>query len=195
MALKAKSSKKNLADRLIEEERLKKSFESSSAVSLKTLESIPGQGIHENEQEKSESLNEAVNESIDRPNESILTPVQPEITAEKAVRNEAPVTPVVMPEQQYIQPVNIQSVNTTPYMTGMPRPVYQESEYVVPRKKRGRPYQGYAENTHVQSIYVRNDLYEYIMTNYVGHGRLHQSFNKFVNAAINSYLRNIEEGR
>ena len=66
-------------------------------------------------------------------------------------------------------------------------------DYNPPRKKRGRPYQGYAENTHVQSIYVRNDLYEYIMINYVGHGRKHSSYNKFVNAAINNYLRMLDE--
>ncbi|MCR5420427.1 MAG: hypothetical protein K6E98_05440 [Lachnospiraceae bacterium] len=127
MSLKAKNSKENLADMLIEEQRLKQSFESSSAAGLKKLET----------------------------------------SAEKEEITGRPEPPVFSLEY--------------------------EEPYEIPRKKRGRPYKGYAENTHVQSIYISNEIYDYLMTNYVGHGKRHSSFNKFVNGAINYYLRMLED--
>ncbi len=167
MALKVKNPKKNLADILIEKERLNESYDSSSAVSLKTLEQSP-EG--EEAAEKAEIITKEEAKEEKRPVKSIEK--RPPVEEEKPAVKE--VIPVPAPVQER-------------------KPWEEVEEYNPPRKKRGRPYQGYAENTHVQSIYVRNDLYEYIMINYVGHGRKHSSFNKFVNAAINNYLRQLDE--
>lgn len=172
MALKVKNPKKNLADILIEKERLNESYDSSSAVSLKTLESIPENEEPEEDKQIQEISGVETKKENNGPNESIGQNI------EKQVINE--------PSKPVLADVSGDAVR---------RPIYDMEDYNPPRKKRGRPYQGYAENTHVQSIYVRNDLYEYIMINYVGHGRKHTSFNKFVNAAINNYLRMLDEER
>ena len=172
MALKVKNPKKNLADILIEKERLNESYDSSSAVSLKTLESIPENEETEEDKKNQETVEIKAKEEISRPNESMSQNTVTQVINE-------PLKPA---------PADISG-------EAVRRPIYDMEDYNPPRKKRGRPYQGYAENTHVQSIYVRNDLYEYIMINYVGHGRKHTSFNKFVNAAINNYLRMLDEER
>ena len=279
MALKVKNPKKNLADILIEKERLNESYDSSSAVSLKTLEeTAEEEGTVEKalkqtsegqEEQKKETnrLNESmVNEteemtvnkgdSVQLNESTIAESLQPAPSEETTQSKQAPQPQQAMqlqqaPQpQQAMHPQNIQQAQqipqemnpdsvhaanpaqafnaapminhspvqpvSQPFMqgktagnipnmpqTGIPgvnpmtnqlrKPWEEVEDYNPPRKKRGRPYQGYSENTHVQSIYVRNDLYEYIMVNYVGHGRKHSSFNKFVNAAINNYLRQLEE--
>lgn len=261
MALKVKNPKKNLADILIEKERLNESYDSSSAVSLKTLEeTAEEEGTVEQALKLASEADENKKTNKDRPNESIVNDVaetventkkeletnqstqpvsiNPEPAAEiqqpqpsqpekqvQYVQQSLPVpqsqpiqqvqpdqsTVFVQQTQQDITPGQIQSLSQ-PFMqpssgtaaqAGIPglnslpnqlrKPWEEVEDYNPPRKKRGRPYQGYSENTHVQSIYVRNDLYEYIMINYVGHGRKHSSFNKFVNAAINNYLRQLDE--
>ncbi len=177
MALKVKNPKKNLADILLEKERLNESYDSSSAVSLKTLGSIPEEIIADKEEDKTEE--KLVEKPAEKPVEATKEEV---IKEEKKVERPIQSTGQQSPLQQVQQEIQ-----------KAPIPIYDTEYYNPPKKKRGRPYQGYAENTHVQSIYVRNDLYEYIMVNYVGHGRKHQSFNKFVNAAINNYLRQLDE--
>lgn len=319
MALKVKNPRKNLADILIEKERLNESYDSSSAVSLKTLEekaeeegavehalpdSKEAEEKHETEEKRpdesivneaeqtlintektkdikqstkpqtadaapaTEIIGTAGNQKIQQPQQNMATfagqnnnPVQAETVQQEAgltntVIGQTPINPVgsldrqpsinptgsvdqqplINPsgsvEQQMsinsagavnqqpsvpplpVQPPvrsfvqgtgseNLQNVPQTampaaipgvnPMLNQLRKPWEEIDDYNPPRKKRGRPYQGYSENTHVQSIYVRNDLYEYIMVNYVGHGRKHSSFNKFVNAAINNYLRQMEE--
>ena len=191
MALKVKNPKKNLADILIEKERLNESYDSSSAVSLQTLETVV-----EGEETQKNAENKAVEAEKDgnRPIESMPV-TAPAANEQRSIKEEevrvpnpepAPV-PNTQPVQQSVQPV-IQQPVQQPVQQVVPqpaqqsitpvyeRPIYDMDDYNPPRKKRGRPYQGYAENTHVQSIYVRNDLYEYIMINYVGHGRKHSSY-------------------
>ena len=180
MALKVKNPKKNLADILIEKERLNESYDSSSAVSLKTLESMPESAEAEIIVEKAEMKSNTEDAPADRPIESMSQ--HADIPLKKPIEKPAETQPV------YPAPAEVSK-------EAVRRPIYDMDDYNPPRKKRGRPYQGYAENTHVQSIYVRNDLYEYIMVNYVGHGRKHTSFNKFVNTAINNYLRMLDEER
>ena len=279
MALKVKNPKKNLADILIEKERLNESYDSSSAVSLKTLEeTAEEEGTVEKTLKQTTDGRETQTKDANRPNESMVNE-SAEILANNgmaaqtygstAIESLNPASSAEVPQpkqvqhpqqvqesqqtmhpqqvqhpQQIIQAQQIpqdmnqgsvqaanpmqafiapQTVAPEPVMTssqpfiqggpavnapnipqtGMPgisptanqfrKPWEEVEDYNPPRKKRGRPYQGYSENTHVQSIYVRNDLYEYIMINYVGHGRKHSSFNKFVNAAINNYLRQLEE--
>ena len=268
MALKVKNPKKNLADILIEKERLNESYDSSSAVSLKTLEeTAEEEGTVEKTLKQTTDGREIQAKDANRPNESMVNesaeiPVNNGMAAQTygstAIESLNPASSAEVPQpkqvqhpQQVQQPQQIiqaqqipqdmnqgsvqaanpmqafiapQTVAPEPVMTssqpfiqggpavnapnipqtGMPginpmanqfrKPWEEVEDYNPPRKKRGRPYQGYSENTHVQSIYVRNDLYEYIMINYVGHGRKHQSFNKFVNAAINNYLRQLDEG-
>ena len=279
MALKVKNPKKNLADILIEKERLNESYDSSSAVSLKTLEETAEeegtvekalkQTLEGQEEQKKEThrLNESmVNEteemtvnkgdSVQLNQSTTAESLQPAPSEETTQSKQAPQPQQAMQLQQAPQPQqamhpqnirqaqqipqemnhdSVQAANPAqafnaapminpspvqpvpqPFMQGMTagnipnmpqtgipgvnpmtnqlrKPWEEVEDYNPPRKKRGRPYQGYSENTHVQSIYVRNDLYEYIMVNYVGHGRKHSSFNKFVNAAINNYLRQLEE--
>lgn len=196
MALKVKNPKKNLADILIEKERLNESYDSSSAVSLKTLEQTA-----EGEETVVQAVEEAVKpektteETENRPIESTnkiteeqIHPSVPSIAISKQQPVEAP-----MQAPQAVYKQDVTDTTSRPVYMQERKPWEEDEDYTPPRRKRGRPYQGYAENTHVQSIYVRNDLYEYIMINYVGHGRKHTSFNKFVNAAINNYLRQLEE--
>lgn len=264
MALKVKNPKKNLADILIEKERLNESYDSSSAVSLKTLEeTAEEEGTVEQALKQSSEGTEEKNNDANGPNESTVNetaepltnneteqktdqsiipnsnnqvpsaeipqpvaqiqPVQqaqPIVQTQPVQQHQAQQAPQAQPVQQAqpipqsqpmqqpqpIQPVSqpfmqapagtaaqagIQGMSPVPNQ--LRKPWEEIDDYNPPRKKRGRPYQGYSENTHVQSIYVRNDLYEYIMINYVGHGRKHSSFNKFVNSAINNYLRQLEE--
>ena len=279
MALKVKNPKKNLADILIEKERLNESYDSSSAVSLKTLEETAeeegtvekalkqtSEGQEEQKKETNRPDESTVNEteeitvnkgdSVQLNESTTLESLQPAPSEETTQSKQAPQPQQAMQLQQAPQPQqamhpqnirqaqqipqemnydSVQAANPTqafnaapminpspvqpvsqPFMQGMTagnipnmpqtgipgvnpmtnqlrKPWEEVEDYNPPRKKRGRPYQGYSENTHVQSIYVRNDLYEYIMVNYVGHGRKHSSFNKFVNAAINNYLRQLEE--
>ena len=318
MALKVKNPRKNLADILIEKERLNESYDSSSAVSLKTLEekaeeegavehALPdpkeAEEKHETEEKRPDEsiVNETEQTSINIEKTADITqstkpqtadaapateitgtagnqrvqqsqqnigagtgqmrnPVQAETVQQTAgltnavteqppfntagsfdqqppinqtgsvnqqplinpsgsvdhqmsinsagAVNQQPVTPLPVqpPVGSFVQGVeseNLQNIPQTampaaipgvnPMLNQLRKPWEEIDDYNPPRKKRGRPYQGYSENTHVQSIYVRNDLYEYIMVNYVGHGRKHSSFNKFVNAAINNYLRQMEE--
>ena len=228
MALKVKNPKKNLADILIEKERLNESYDSSSAVSLKTLEqSAEGEGAAEKAEDiankaaaeenrpiestkieeqvapipvakqpaqtQPEPQNQAINPIGQHTTTQPVTPIQPTSPVQPATAPTPEPIPVPVPQAAPIKE------ERTYYQQGVGegvrRPIQERKpweevdDYNPPRKKRGRPYQGYSENTHVQSIYVRNDLYEYIMINYVGHGRKHTSFNKFVNAAINNYLR------
>lgn len=268
MALKVKNPKKNLADILIEKERLNESYDSSSAVSLKTLEeTAEEEGTVEKALKQTSEGQEEQKKEINRPNESMvneteevaankgnsvqlnesttaesLQPAAPEETTQSKqapqpqqamhpqniqqaqqipqdmnpgsvqtanpaqafnaapIINPSPVQPVPQPFMQGMTAGNMSNMPQTgipgvnPMTNQLRKPWEEVEDYNPPRKKRGRPYQGYSENTHVQSIYVRNDLYEYIMVNYVGHGRKHSSFNKFVNAAINNYLRQLEEG-
>ena len=228
MALKVKNPKKNLADILIEKERLNESYDSSSAVSLKTLEETAEaeEPVNKISDENGEAAKD-IEDSINGPTESMVNeqntvikvpePVNPTPLPEQAVtinRVNQPIPSNAPAPVHYTPPVSSQQGYDVPplqqpaYYTQAPeeeagyrvpraerKPWEEVEDYNPPRKKRGRPYQGYAENTHVQSIYVRNDLYEYIMINYVGHGRKHSSFNKFVNAAINNYLRNLDEER
>ena len=285
MALKVKNPKKNLADILIEKERLNESYDSSSAVSLKTLEeTAEEEGTVEKALKQTSEGQEEQKKETNRPNESMVNEteemtvnkgdsvqlnesttavsLQPAPSEETTQSKQAPQPQQTMQPQQAMQlqqapqpqqamhpqnirqaqqipqemnPGSVQAANPAqafnaapmitpspiqpvpqPFMQGMTagnipnmpqkgipgvnpmtnqlrKPWEEVEDYNPPRKKRGRPYQGYSENTHVQSIYVRNDLYEYIMVNYVGHGRKHSSFNKFVNAAINNYLRQLEE--
>ena len=224
MALKVKNPKKNLADILIEKERLNESYDSSSAVSLKTLEeTAEGDSSVNQVESKSDNSSEKANSTNNRPKESIVNeqilqpdtiqnpipapinqPNDPALTsAQQPIVQKRIQQPTIQQHQQIPQYQQTQAYNPPLQEDAIYRPApmqdrkpWEEAEeYNPPRRKRGRPYQGYAENTHVQSIYVRNDLYEYIMINYVGHGRKHSSFNKFVNAAINNYLRQLDEER
>ena len=128
MALKVKNPKKNLADILIEKERLNESYDSSSAVSLQTLETVV-----EGEETQKNAENKAVEAEKDgnRPIES--TPVTaPAANEQRSIKEEEvrvpnpePASvPNTQPVQQSVQPV-IQQPVQQPVQQVVQQPVQQ----------------------------------------------------------------------
>ncbi len=124
MALKAKNSKQNLADMMLENEKLKEKYEDLSESQVKKLDKLPEQELSKDAVDIKETM--------------------------------------------------------------------EEEEYRIPKRKVGRPYEGYSENITRKSIYINNELYDYVMRNYVGYGRKYQSFNKFINSAVKKYLSELD---
>ena len=102
MALKVKNPRKNLADILIEKERLNESYDSSSAVSLKTLEeTAEEEGAVEHVLPASKETEKKQEKDKNRPDESIVN--EPEQIAEKSekitdtIQSNKPQTPNPVP--------------------------------------------------------------------------------------------------